>query len=313
MEGNGLLLRLSRKVGDLRAGLARVWVDQLTRRLRYQIGTTVYDASDGGAHSGLASLGWTISGHTGTAYAMPAFDSAGAATSVGPASTFDDYGLQVKTTGPVVVRQGYSHPEHAQSAGIQFNGGTWSIIGQPNISTAGSTSDVTDGSKNWTRFVSNTTLGAAAGIRQAGTIFRYDHLPIFDLYIKTGSSLANQRIWICITPVDTSNSDTAPNNSVGLNYSSVLGDTTWYAYCRDGSAQTRVDTGTAIATDTAYRIRIRVLSSSIKVSINGGAEVTASTNFPSTSTQAGWVTKAYTNSAGTAVRLDFAYQHHKEA
>lgn len=59
-------------------------------------------------------------------------------------------------------------------------------------------------------------------------------------------------------------------------------DANWYGVTRASSSQTRVDTGSAISTNwTTFRIR-RTDASTIAFSINGGTEVTSTTNIPST-------------------------------
>ena len=44
-----LILKIGRRTRRVEPGLVRVFVDAAARRLRYQIGTTVYDAVTGAA------------------------------------------------------------------------------------------------------------------------------------------------------------------------------------------------------------------------------------------------------------------------
>lgn len=256
---------------------------------------------------------WGSSSFTGTAYAMPYFDSGGGTAELAAPTDHDLYTIRMTTTGPTMVREGAPHPTISTWAGVTYHNATRTVFAQPTLNSVGALSDGTDSSNNMTRFQTATPLGSGGGDRQANGLLRLDHDPVFETRIKTGSSVADVRYWVLISLLDASNSDTGPNNSVGLNYSAPAGDTTWWAFARDGSSQSRTNTGVAMTADTVYTLMIRMTGNgtSLEVTVNGTV-TTHTTNLPAASTQSGWLVRIYTNLGGTLKTFYMMWARHEE-
>lgn len=77
--------------------------------------------------------------------------------------------------------------------------------------------------------------------------------------------------------------DTNDPPTSGIYFEKLAADSNWFAVCRTGGAQTRVDTGIAFTADTWYKIVCRRINgSTIGFKVNAGSEVTIATNVPTT-------------------------------
>ena len=107
-----------------------------------------------------------------------------------------------------------------------------------------------------------------------------------DFFIATGAPTggAGHKYWIGLfnqRTRGTLSSDTEPTTDfAAFRYSTAATDTNWQAVTRDGANTTVTDLGTAVTTDTAYHLKIRMTSSAVFFSIGGGTETQVTANLP---------------------------------
>lgn len=102
-----------------------------------------------------------------------------------------------------------------------------------------------------------------------------------DVVIRTGSNTGG-RMWFGVSAGAPGNSDTPANNSAWVCFRNGT-DTQWTAITRDGTTTSAAQNIAAIATTTAYRVRVRYDGTSYYMKVNNSGEVTCSGNLPSTS------------------------------
>lgn len=148
---------------------------------------------------------------------------------------------------------------------------------------------------------SNTATNTYVGIRTAAgpdgiitttfNLVRLDHDPIIEVYVRTHSGITGgERYWIGLTTADAAASDTAAGIFVGFRYSQAT-DTGWRPILRNGATQGAGTNIGTLATSTDYKLRIRVDSANARAyfSVNDGAEQLFSTNFPTITTEMGFM------------------------
>lgn len=125
--------------------------------------------------------------------------------------------------------------------------------------------------------------------------------PTIEIVIRTPSDISSLRYWIGLIDADLTAVDTlaAGREFIGWRYSTAVPDTGWRPVLHDGTTQ---NTGAAIgsvAADTTYRLKMRVVSSisTVYFSVNDGAEVAMTTNFPSSAQDLGAVCRVIPTSA----------------
>ncbi|HXG69527.1 MAG TPA: hypothetical protein VNJ04_02830 [Gemmatimonadaceae bacterium] len=134
---------------------------------------------------------------------------------------------------------------------------------------------------------STSSVGLNIGLRSgttAGT-FQTRHNPTVRARIRTGASIANIRIFIGLSGIPTLvDVDAAPNNYVGVRYSTSVPDATWVGLCNNTVAPQTVALP-AIAINTNYEITI-VLSGggTLATFTINGVSATLSTNLPTITT-----------------------------
>lgn len=117
-----------------------------------------------------------------------------------------------------------------------------------------------------------------------------------EFVIRTGSDIANQRIYLLLSANNGTAGDTQPNDSVGLAYRHAVDANNWEAVSRDGTTSATAADIAPIAANTIYVCRIRYDGTNYHMSVNGSAEVTMSSNLPTAATGMCICTS---NSAGT--------------
>ena len=148
-----------------------------------------------------------------------------------------------------------------------------------------------------------TTAASAGGSIGAATMGSSQVSPQHDpervVVIRTEGSLANLRIWSILSNGAPTNADDLGGalEYMGFRYSTVAGDPGWVGVVRDGSTQTVTGIVAAIAVDTVYKLRTRKVGSTVYFSVNGGAEVTATTNLPTATIEMGWYDSLFTTEA----------------
>ena len=83
--------------------------------------------------------------------------------------------------------------------------------------------------------------------------------PIFTALVRTGSSIANQRIWVALSSGDLSQTDgvgSLATRYVGLRFSTSAGDVDWQLASGDGTTGSVIDTGITVQPNTSYLIQL---------------------------------------------------------
>lgn len=120
-------------------------------------------------------------------------------------------------------------------------------------SGTGAANATTDG-----MFVSYTTaavINSAAGVEgNTSGRFRADWRPRMSMILRTGASIANQRIWAGFSnSATTTDVPTLASRQVGFRYSTTAGDTTWRCFSTDSvGVSAASDTGITVTANTTY-------------------------------------------------------------
>lgn len=132
----------------------------------------------------------------------------------------------------------------------------------------------------------NTIARLTFNINTSSSLMHTDNLFDVTWVVKLNQTDAD---FTCRIGFDTNNFASNPDAN-GIYFERLGGgsaDANWFGVTRSGSTQSRVDTGAAVSTDwVTLRLR-RVSSSAVGFSVNGGTEVTSSSNVPSASAQFG--------------------------
>jgi surface antigen len=83
--------------------------------------------------------------------------------------------------------------------------------------------------------------------------------PVYTALIRTGTSIAQQRIWVALSSADLSQSDgvgALPTRYIGLRYSTSANDTDWQIASGDGTTGSVLDSGVAVQPNTSYLIQL---------------------------------------------------------
>lgn len=117
--------------------------------------------------------------------------------------------------------------------------------------------------------------------------------PIFTVIMKPDTDITNLRVWIGLCQQQVTNADTLASGTAGyyFNFSTTLSHTNWMAVCNDGTNQsTPASVGTTLVLATKYKLQIRVVSNdnAAYFSINDGAELKVTSNFPASTIDLGY-------------------------
>jgi len=107
-------------------------------------------------------------------------------------------------------------------------------------------------------------LTPATAKKTAGEVGPFDQTqsryhPIYTALIRTGTSIAHQRIWVALSSADLSGTDGAGATAIryiGVRFSTSAGDADWQLASGDGTAGSVQDTGVAVQPSTAYLIQL---------------------------------------------------------
>ena len=152
------------------------------------------------------------------------------------------------------------------------------------------------------------TTGAVAGNRNGVSVGgeatptisqpRWNPTVFWD--IKTAADITSQRIFVHLnTGTFAVSTDTPQANTVGFRYSTVVPDTNWQAYSRDGATTNLIDTGVAVVADTRYAFMITLASASARFYINEALVATSTTNLPADTTSFSAQVVIFTTAAAT--------------
>jgi hypothetical protein len=131
-------------------------------------------------------------------------------------------------------------------------------------------------------------LSAATAKKVAGEVGPFTqtqsrYRPIFTALIRTGSSIASQRIWVALTSADLSQTDgigALATRYIGVRFSTAAHDTDWELASGDGTTGSVQDTGIAVQPNTAYLITLDwSIDGQLTCLINGLDCATKTTNL----------------------------------
>lgn len=176
------------------------------------------------------------------------------------------------TMGPVPV---YSPPMRL----VIPDAATFRAIGC-STTVDGTLSETSDSTGQWIQIAQ--TLTNTYGVRFS--IGKWSTPFVAEVVVRTPGTF-NGRIWFgACASLPGGNTDNLPNNSAWVAYRSGVDASNWGLVCRDGTTTATQQTIAAIATSTAYRLRLRYGGSAIYGSVNGGTEQTLSSNLPAAGT-----------------------------
>jgi hypothetical protein len=125
----------------------------------------------------------------------------------------------------------------------------------------------------------NKTAGEVGPFTQ--TQSRYN--PIYTALIRTGTSIANERIWVALSSADLSQTDGVGATTVryiGLRFSTSAGDTDWQIASGDGTTGSVIDSGVAVQPGTYYLIQLNwSIGGQLDCQINGVSCAVKTTNL----------------------------------
>lgn len=174
----------------------------------------------------------------------------------------------------------------------------------PAASVGGTTSEQWLTGNRWIKWVTAASAGAAGGVTVPGFDYlRFGHSlnPTLDVFLRTGSDLAHMRIWVGWFATTPPNADTiSSTGGAAFRYSAVAGDAGWTPCTWDGTTQTTGAAIGTIATDTEYRLRLRMEDdSTVYFSVNSGGEQAITTHLPPSTVSLGPQVVVYNTSAST--------------
>lgn len=148
------------------------------------------------------------------------------------------------------------------------------------FSVDGIATDTSDSTGQWLQLANSLTnvYSIRFGVGKFSTPF------VAEVVMRTPATL-NGRMWFGVyASLPGGNTDNVPNNSTWIAYRSGVDASNWGLVSRDGTTTSSQTTIAAIATSTAYRLRLRYDGSAMYGSVNGGTEQTVSTNLPAAGT-----------------------------
>ena len=107
-------------------------------------------------------------------------------------------------------------------------------------------------------------LSGAALKKVAGEVGPFDQTqsryhPIYIALVRTGSSIAQQRIWVALSSAELSQTDgvgAIATRYIGVRFSTAAGDTTWKLASGDGTTGSVNDTAVLVQPNTFYLIQL---------------------------------------------------------
>jgi hypothetical protein len=214
-----------------------------------------------------------VAGETGSPGATGATGSVGPAGPQGPVGAPGAQG----PAGPPSMAGARWVPLGMQAKGLTGIGGeALNPVGTPSASPQSDAFYV-----QW-----NTAAGAKKTAGEVGpftqTQSRYH--PVYTALVRTGTSIAQQRIWVALSSGDLSQSDGVgtpmATRFIGLRYSTAAGDTDWQLVTSDGITGSAIDTGIPVQAGTVYLIQLNwATDGQVTCLINGISCATKTTNL----------------------------------
>lgn len=120
----------------------------------------------------------------------------------------------------------------------------------------------------------------------ANTIWRWASRMKWQAVVRPGASIAVERIWAGLSSVTSATllgldtPGTSGHNVAAFRYSTAVPDTNWQAVCSNGSSQTIVDTGIAVAASASRKLEIRWDLTQALFFIDGVLKATIAATLP---------------------------------
>jgi len=181
------------------------------------------------------------------------------------------------------------------------------MVANPTVTGTLAIANQTD--STYASITSAAAAGSIAGwVTTTFNVVRRSHNPMFEAVIRTGSTIADMRMWIGLVSAAPTNVDdlAAGTQGVVFRYSTVAGDTGFRGVCDNGTNVTvSAQVGPNLLADTRYVLRLRVDDSAGRAffSVNGGAEVEVTANLPAAATELGAVVYGITTIGAPRVIL----------
>jgi hypothetical protein len=188
-------------------------------------------------------------------------------------------------------------PDKRNWFAVKAAAATYAGIGVVLGTNTGTLSASNDANGTFVNHAIAATAGSTGGNRSTSfNLFRCGHDPVWVGVLRTGADITNLRIWAGIVSTTPTNSDTGPASHACFRYSSGVSGN-WFMTTRAGGTQTSTSFGTAVAANTTYVLKIRVVDGVAYFSINGGAEQSIATNVPADATEMGYAILGITTTA----------------
>ncbi len=161
---------------------------------------------------------------------------------------------------------------------------TFTGVGMANPATSGTPSIAHDATGRWIDYDTGNVINSNAGWTIPGAINETElqFRPEATIIVRTGSDITNVRIWVGWFSGDPMASDTAGTgaggNVIAFRFSTNASDSTWQSYTEDGANNNTVkNTNTTVSASTIYRLRPKVVSTSMVEFYINDVKVTAHT------------------------------------
>lgn len=227
-----------------------------------------------------------------------------------------DLGMDVATGLPRAFADGISSPLGLQGDTafgqrrlwvIQQNGGLTTLdqYGFGTAPTQNGTATVHD--SGLAQFVEYTTAAGpntdAGWLSTAFTETRRDYIPIHEIMMRTGGSVASVRFWIGLFQSTPMASATPAIHYAGFRYDTGVDGTAFWRCVTDSASGVPTVTTTAVAmtANTAYRLKLILTSANVRFYINDVLVATHTTTLPANGVALGHVEQCRVLVAATQV------------
>ena len=129
--------------------------------------------------------------------------------------------------------------------------------------------------------------GIQTGTTIATSVTQTQYSPFMAAVIRTGSSVANTRFWICLAGSNVMLT-ASPSSTIGFRYDTSAGDSTWVAFTSGIASFNPQSTGVTVSPNTTYFLLFRCLTARADFWASAAGStpslVTSTSDFPTTVT-----------------------------
>jgi len=180
-------------------------------------------------------------------------------------------------------------------------------------STVSNNANVVDATSCWIRFTTGAVSGNQAGHRTTADIMWLDHLPMIEVVLRTGVSIASCTIWICLNnaaALISNNADQHLLKGIGFRFDSAADAGMWVPWASDGTTQQIGTAVAAIAAATVYTLKFWLTGTTLHCTVNNGTEQTLTIGAAALATLMRLNAQITTTAAGAKI-LDVASIYHE--